>query len=261
MKSSLIEIVQEILSDMSSDEVNSISDTEEAEQVASIVRSTYRSIINNRDWAHTKRLISLTPSSDPALPTHMTLQAGVKKLISINYNKVGVGETRKKYETVKWIEPDHFLMQSNQEDSTAANVDVITDPTGIELFIRNDRAPRSYTSFDDTVIVFDSYDSSSEASLQASKVQARGYITPVWVHTDSAIPDLPVEAFPALIEEAKSVCFLTIKQMPNQKAESESIKQQRWLSQNSWRVNPKPFYPSYGRKSAKMVVDPTFKRD
>ena len=41
MKFTLLEMVQEILSDMDSDEVDSIEDTVEAEQVATIVRSTY----------------------------------------------------------------------------------------------------------------------------------------------------------------------------------------------------------------------------
>ncbi len=45
MKYTLLEIVQEILSDMDSDEVNSIDDTTESEQVATIVKSTYLSMM------------------------------------------------------------------------------------------------------------------------------------------------------------------------------------------------------------------------
>ena len=50
MKYTLLEIVQEILSDMDSDEVNSIDDTVESQQVASIVRSAYMAIMSNRNW-------------------------------------------------------------------------------------------------------------------------------------------------------------------------------------------------------------------
>ena len=52
MKYTLLAIVQEILSDMDSDEVNSIDDTVESQQVASIVRSAYMAIMSNRNWAH-----------------------------------------------------------------------------------------------------------------------------------------------------------------------------------------------------------------
>ncbi len=41
MRRTLLDMVQEILSDMDSDEVESIDDTVEAEQVVSILKSTY----------------------------------------------------------------------------------------------------------------------------------------------------------------------------------------------------------------------------
>ena len=47
MRKSLLEIVQTILLDMSGDEVNSIQDTEEALQVASIVQNTYLAMMSN----------------------------------------------------------------------------------------------------------------------------------------------------------------------------------------------------------------------
>ena len=40
MKTTLLQIVQSILSDMDSEEVNSISDTTEAQQIASVVEDT-----------------------------------------------------------------------------------------------------------------------------------------------------------------------------------------------------------------------------
>jgi hypothetical protein len=40
-KMTLLEIVQDVLNDMDSDEVNSISDTVEATQIANICRSVY----------------------------------------------------------------------------------------------------------------------------------------------------------------------------------------------------------------------------
>ena len=87
-----------------------------------------------------------------------------------------------------------------------------------------------------------------EDSLQKSKTQAIAYIIPSWTHTDSAIPDLPDEAFPALIEESKATAFFTLKQMINDKAEQKSQRQNRWLSRKVWRVNGGINYPNFGRK-------------
>ena len=68
-KPNLLEIVQEILTDISSDEVNSISDTEDSEQVAKHVRATYRALITQDKWPHTRRALTLNPRSDSASQT------------------------------------------------------------------------------------------------------------------------------------------------------------------------------------------------
>lgn len=51
-KLTLLDIVQDVLSDMDSDEVNSINDSIEALQVAAIAKSTFYNIIDGRDWPH-----------------------------------------------------------------------------------------------------------------------------------------------------------------------------------------------------------------
>lgn len=204
MKMTLLEIVVDILNDLDSDEVNSIDDTAEAQQVAQIVKSTYFAIISNRNWPHLKRGIKLESSGNTAYPSHMKLADNVKELSFVNYNKAGVGDTRKLYKEVRWMEPEDFLRHTNMRNNTEQNVDVITDYSGIELLIRNDQQPTYYTSFDDTNLVFDSYDSAVDDTLQESKVQAQGYVNPTWYSLDEFIPDLPEEAFTYLLEEAKS---------------------------------------------------------
>lgn len=250
MKMSLLEIVVDILSDMDSDEVNSIDDTQESAQVAQIIKSTYFAMLSNRNWPHMRKTISFTPI-DTTKPTHLLIPENVKEVVFVKYNTIKTGETRKMYSDMKWKEPDDFLRLNNQLDNTAANVDVITDFSGVELLIRTDIAPQWYTSFDDQHIVFDSYDSSVDNTLQESKVQAMGYVYPTWTMEDSFIPDLPIEAFTALLEEAKSRASMKLKQVADQKAEQESVRQQRWLSRKAWTVNGGIKYPSYGRVSRK----------
>jgi len=261
MKATLLEICQEILSDMDSDEVNSISDTIESEQVATIVRSTFFSMMANRDWPHLKKAIQINPFSDTTYPTHMKVQDSIKRLIFLNYNCAKVGESRKFYQEMKWREPEDFLKLTNAQNTDQNVVDIIIDPSGIELMIRNDRNPTYFTSFDDEVLVFNAYNKELEDTLQNSKVQAQAYVTPGWSHTDTHVPDLPEEAFPALVEEAKSRCMFRLKQMEDVKAEQESRRQQRWLAQNSWRVKGGIRYPNYGRGTAKYRRDPTFERN
>ena len=261
MKKSLLELVQNILSDSDGDVVNSIYDTVESEQVARIVRSTYEAMMTNRNWPHLERLVSLVPSSDPDKPTHMYLPENCKNLLSLSYNKEKVGDGHRQYLPVKWLEPDDFLRVSNQENSSRPYVKTVIDDSGIELFIRTDRAPSKFTSFDNRALVFDSYDISVDQALQESKVQARGEVYPIWEHRDDYIPDLPAEAFPALYEEALSTSSLRIRQVQDVKAEQESARQQRWLSRNINRLEHGVKYPDYGRGGRKYKKDVTFRRD
>lgn len=262
-KKTLLEIVQGILSDINSDNVDSITDTEDSEQCAQIVRSTYEALINGKNWPHTRRLIQIDASGNDALPTHMYLKDSVKELLLINYDKRKVSDgARTRFEPVKYLDPDNFLRVCNIRDNTESNVIVITDPGSlIKLNIRDDLAPTYFTSFDDSTLIFDSYDSAVDDTLQKSKIQAYGYVIPAWVHEDDAIPDLPEEAFSLLIEEAKSASALRIAKEADQKAEQESRRQRNWIARKDWTVAGGIKFPNYGRRSYKGTRDVTFRRD
>lgn len=247
MKQTLLELVQDILSDIDGDEVNSIADTEESEQVARHVRAAYRAIVSNTNWPHTRRAVALDPRSDSNFPTHMIVREEVKEMISIRYNTVDAGDTRRQYTLMKYYDPDEFLRRTNKMNNDEANVDIIIDDSGIELLIVNDKDPVFYTSFDDVNLIFDSYDSAADSTLQSSKFQAQGYIIPSFTITDSFTPDLPVDGFALLYEESVSRCQFKMRQFQDQKAEAESQKQSRWLSRKNWVVEGGIKYPDYGR--------------
>lgn len=261
-KMSLLELVQDILNDLDSDEVNSIDDTVESTQVAQIVKATYQAMMSNRNWPHQKRLLSLTPSGDDTLPTHMTMQEEIKEMVGIKYNCAKAADgARRLYRAIHWVEPDDFLRISNGRNSEDANVDIIVDDNSVELLIINNQAPRYYTSFNDNTLIFDAYDSAVDDTLQASKMQATAYVMLEWVHADDAIPDLPAEAFTALLEEAKSRCFVKLKQSSDPTAATEARRQQAWLSRKAWRAAGGVKYPDYGRGRGKCHKDPTFRKD
>jgi hypothetical protein len=250
-KMTLLEIVQEILNDMDSDEVNSIDDTIESQQVANVVKSCYRELIDNRDWPHLRKIITLNPSLDVGKPTHLRIPDNMKELILFKYNKATKSNPSLQMEDVKYLYPDEFLRYQASRKQGSENVLTVTDYSGTNLLILTNRAPSYWTSFDDSHMVCDSYQVDMESTLMASKTQCLAYMDPVWVHRDNAVPDLPSEAFSALTEEAKSTAFLVLKQMSNQKAEQKATRQQRWLSRKAWRTHGGVRYENYGRRSSK----------
>lgn len=249
MKYSLLDIVQDILNDIDSDEVNSIDDTVESAQVAQIVKSTYFAMMSTRNWPHLRKSIQLIPTANLAQPTHMFVKDDIKELAFINYDSKKAGETRAKYLPMKWMEPDDFLRMTNSYNSDADNVSTVRDDSQLDIQIMNDRAPTKYTSFDDKTLIFNSYDSEVESNLESTHIQSMAYVMPKWLPADDFIPDLPDEAFMALIEEAKSRASLKLRQVADQKSEQEAQRQHKWLSRKARRVNNVLHYPNYGRKT------------
>lgn len=261
-KWSLLEIVTDIVSDMDGDFISSINDTDEAQQVAQIVKSTYHAMMSNRNWPHTARAIQLDASTDNLLPTHLTIPSDIKELISVYYDIKKQTETRLNYRQVYYLDPDNFLRRTNARNSDDVNTTIIFDPTGVKFLISTNKAPEFFTSFDDNTVVFDSYDATVDSTIQSSKIQARAYIIPAFEMNDDYIPDLPEEAFSLLIEEAKSKAMMKLKQTQDIKAEQEAGRQNRWLSRKAWRAHAKDIYPyNYGRRGGGTRKDPTFRRD
>lgn len=248
IKKTLLEITQDILSIMDGDEVNSIGDTEEAYQVARSVVRTYEALVSNSNWYHTRKGLTLVPYSDSEFPTHIRLNDNVKQLTLINYNKRKVDDTRDNYEEVKWKDPDDFLRYLNLRNSGDTNITNVVDVSGIALLIQTDKQPDYFTSFDDETIVFDSYDSEVDSTIQESKVQAVGFIIPTLMLKDDAIPELPPDAWAGFIEEATKKAQWWVRQFEDPVAAQEASRQRRWLSRKQWRVNGGIKFPDYGRK-------------
>ena len=244
-KLTLLDMVQDILSDMDSDEVNSISDTTESEQVQTILKNTFYEIISSRDWPHLHKLIQLTPSI--TYPTQFILTDSYSSIDWIKYNVRDVNDTADKFRDLNYMSPKEFLDYLNSRKSSDSDIDTIT-VDNIKYFIQNDHYPQYWTTFDDETIIMDSYDSAVDSNLQASKVQCWGYVEPAWAATDAFVPDLPSKAFSYLLSEAKSTAFNALKQTGNSKEEQKSRRQRVHLSREKWRTNGGMQFPNYGRK-------------
>jgi len=236
MKMSLIEMVQDILNDMDFDYVNSLSDTPDALQVATIIRTTYFELLTNRTWPHTAQLGRLESSGDNTKPNYLRLPERVYDLHWLKYNKRKTGDTKDRWDDIKFVDPQSFLDRVMKRNSSVADVTTVTDFNNTPLLIMNNKAPTWCTTFDDEWLVFDSWDSATEDTLQAHKCQAMVIIEPVFTISDNFIPDMPAKVFPYLLAEAKSACFNTLKQLPNAKEEQRSRRQRTRLAREKWRV-------------------------
>ncbi len=242
MKRTLLEIVQSILNDMDSEAVNSISDTVEAQQIASVVEDVYYNIISAREIPEHKQLLQMTSLSDSEKPTHFHYPTNTKEIEKLFYN---IGTSGANWSEVIFVEPLDFL---NRMDDQATGVVVVTDVAGgTPLYIRNDRMPSYYTSFDDYNIVMDAYDATVESTLQQSKTRAYGTVYPTFSQTDNFEPDLDDTMLPYLIAEAKSTCFSLFKSGSDPKVEQAARRLKSYVQNDMYRTKRENKRPHYGR--------------
>ena len=243
MKRTLLQIVQNILSDMDSEDVNSISDSIEAEQIASVVRDVYYNMVSTRMIPEHQELVKLVSLSNSARPTHFQVPDSVKRIDFIRYNVSTTSDTE--FKEIQYIEPLLFL--TLHQDGT--NVDTVYDVNGnTPLLIRNDQMPTYYTSFDDLHIVMDSYKSDTDQILAENKTQALGHKIPTFTISDNFTPDLDEVLFPYLLAESKSTCFSLFKSGVDQKIEQAARRQKSYMQSDMYRVKKENKRPYYGRR-------------
>lgn len=250
MKRTLLDLVQSVLNDMDSDEVNSIDDTIESQQVATIVKDCYLELMDGKVWKHLQNLIQLDSLADTTKPTYLKVPESIKELTFFNYDKRKLTTDPVRYEEVKYLYPDQFLRVTSTRNNTD-NTQLITDFSGSTIIVFNTQAPQYWTSFDDNYIVCDGYIKTIEDTLMSTKTQVLAYMEPSWVHLDNAVPNLPSQAFSLLLEESKATAMVKLKQIVDQKAEQKSKRQRQKMSRENWQAHGGVRYDNYGRRRVK----------
>lgn len=247
VKMTLLEIVQDVLNDMDSDEVNSISDTVEATQIANICRSVYYDVITTVDLPEHTELTRVIGLSDSTRPNFMDADS-VTEIKELRYN---VSETtgELEYKLIYYVPPHEFVQRIVKRDTTSSEVIIVTDPTsGVSLPILNNKMPDYFTSFDDRYLCFDSYDSSVESTLQTNKTMVIGIKIPSFTLTDGSVPDLDDTIFPYYLAEVKSRALSLLKGGTDPKVEQFARKQRYFLKNNRWKTGEQRVLNDYGRK-------------
>ena len=240
MKKTLLELVQSILSDMDSEPVNSISDSIEAEQIASVIEDTYFNFISAREIPEHRQLIKLTSLSDTAKPTHFKYVG--KEIFFLRYNTDESSGTN--YKEIEFVEPGEFLNRNSGTTNTLVVPDV---KSGTSLVILNDRMPTVYTSFDDEHIVMDAYKATVESTLQNSKTQAYGVVYLTLTIADGFTPDIDDTLFPYLLAEAKSAAFSLFKSGSDPKVEQSARRLKSYIQNDQYRTRRENVRNKYGR--------------
>lgn len=220
MNKTVLRLVQDVLSAMNSDEVNSIGDTVESEQVTRICREEFDILSELKDWGHRQQIISLTASTDTSQPTRMLIPSNVSRIEWIRYDKRLTVDGNPDYQDIYYRDPKEWieLTQGRGVDSTVLQVE--DDIHALKYKVRNNVSPQYWTSFDDTYIWFDAYNADIENTLQSSKVMAMATVRPTFVEQDTHVVDIPDKDFYLYKSIVLARAYAEIKETPHPTAAS-----------------------------------------
>ncbi len=240
MKKTLLEIVQDVLAAMDSENVNSISETVEASQVADLCGIVFNNVVAERELPEHEELLKLTPASDSDFPTHFSYPDNVTGITDIWYK-----DDDGRYHEVCWMEPKDFLRRADQR--TDDFVEVSDKNGGTNYRVGNNNDPRFYTSFDDHWVVMDSYDNAVDSTLQSSKIRAYGLKYPTFSKTDNYVPDFDEILFPYYVAECMSFCMSVLSGGSDPKVEQTARRQKTMLNANQYKSKRPNKWSNYGR--------------
>ena len=232
-KKTLLEITQNILEEMGSDNVTSISDTTESSQVAAFVRQAFEYLMNNRNWDFNRIVTTLESPSNSATPTTFNLPANMQEIIWMKYDN----------NYVVYLTPQEFDDLVLGRDT---NLSIVTSGGFF-----NDRDPAYWTSYNEAQVVMDAFNSTEGNNLLESRLRVYAYTEPSWTHSDTFYPPVPLKYFNLLEDEARSLCYNFILKQPSGKIEKSLLNRQAQMQGGSGPTGVKTKSNSnvdYGRK-------------
>jgi hypothetical protein len=142
------------------------------------------------------------------------------------------------------------MHQLNADDTNVESFTVTFDGNAMEFLCTNFVGPSYYTTYNDSTVIFDSFDAAVDTTLQQSKTWGYGVKTLDWQDSDDFIPTLDDNQFPLLLNESKALAFAELKQITHPKAEQYARRAWVNLGKSKYRVNTISDFeklPSFGR--------------
>ncbi len=228
MKQSLLSLTQDILSSMDADEVTSITDTIESEQVATIIKQSYFDILHSTGLTEHMGLFSLA-DADADSPVLLARPSDLLELVTFQYNIRDNDSVSDDWRELIYLSPPEYMEYLRGFPDITVDSGLVVDSFELDadgyqtlIQFRTDRHPTYWTSFDDQNIICDSFDSLVDTlGLVGTKTSCYGKLEPTWVHTDAFVPDLDTEQFRLLYNEAKATAWAEMKQTVHARAEKK----------------------------------------
>lgn len=240
MRYTLLELVKSILRSMESDEVSDIFETQEAIDVADIVKECYFDIVGELNMAEQEGLFRLDASGDSLKPTLMLIPATVSRVQWLKYD-YSTNLQKPNTKDLDYVTNEEFISRQtglDDNDTNIGSMSVTVNGSSYVFRFRKDRFPKYYTIFDEQFVIFDAFDLSVESTLTNTRSMGSGSLAPTFTLSNTFVPDLDPRQFQLLLQEAKATAFTELKQAPNAIAERKARKNRILAQKNKFDNDP-----------------------
>jgi len=256
MKRTLLQVTQEYLDATSGFYVDSIFDTDESQQVAKIAERVYYRMVQEYDnLLFTMKEMTLDSASDPDRPNYMLLPQDIQKIqeSKIYYN-VSRDPLKLDYRLVQYLPPIDFLDKA-LHSSTSTSI-IVEGFDHSFMAVQTTQFPTYCTSFDNKYVVFDSFHSDYDTSLQSSKSKIVVSGEEVFLQEDDFIIPVPSHLSEAYLDMFLNEALTLVHQQPigmiATRARASKIK----LQQDNRSLGQSRGKKSYGRRSSSISYVP-----
>lgn len=246
-KKTILELVQKIGHAISSDEIDALGESQEALDIIEILKQTYDEVLDRRTWEFMKdRILQLDDRTggDPML-TNLLIPTAVLKIQCVRYL-----DDNDKYRDLRYLSPAEFVTMLHRNDPADADVTTVLSPDGVPLYIKTDKAPQYWTSFDETYITMDSYESDKTTGVVGASSAIIATVKPVAdFTTPTATLPIPERMETLILNEAKVTANYILRQTQDPRAETVARRQGISLRENEPKTNRDQQERHYGRRT------------
>lgn len=250
-KRTILQLVQQLGEAIGSDEIDTLNETIEASEIATILEQTVTEVISRKRWEFIKdrvRQLQLRSAGSTQLNT-LAIPIDVTRVNCLRYRDTNNTDVTT-FIDLQYMQPCDFIDFVQARNSSDANITAIANDDGVLINVLTDNAPTRWTSFDEENITFDAYDASvGTGNLIADSVIIAD-IVPVIDYTDpDATLKVPERMETLIYNEALSTCAIRLRQTVDPKAERVARRQHVSLRENEHITNKDTQERTYGRRS------------
>lgn len=244
-KRTILELIQQLGEGIGSDEIDALDETIEASDIMTILKQSYKEVLDRKTWEFMKGHIRQLEAS--ALGANVLgIPADVLKVTKITYRD----DPSDKFVDVGYLSAEDFMKIVQARNTANANITAIVNAAGVSINVRTDATPQYWTSFDEETITFDAYDSDVSAGNLYTDSVIISDVMPVTDFTDpAAVLSLPERMETLVFNEALSTCNYRIRQTADPRTDRIARRQGISLRRNEVKTNEDIKEATYGRSS------------